>query len=115
MYRQILNQMIIKCVGCKTDIVMDHPNKRLCAVCRKTRAEKKKEYNKKYLRDKYTPKRTEIICKICGKKYVMKNKTAKYCSNSCRSKGFYGKRNIQRWEKRITVLEKKIADMREKI
>lgn len=114
MYKQILKerQMMRKCVGCKTDIVWDHPNRRLCSECRKNSARRKKEYNKNYLRERYVPKRILISCVVCKKICEKRYKNAKYCGDSCKSKHFKKKWQIQRWEKRILVLQGKIDEMK---
>ena len=86
--------MVIKCIGCKADILQDHPNRRICSTC------KKNKYNKGQ-RKRYVKKMVNHNCNMCNEQFTSSHNGTKFCSNKCRNKYWRGEHSIERKEKRI--------------
>lgn len=87
LYKTMLkeNRMTIKCIGCKTKITMDHPNRRLCARCRDERHKQRRLRINTKARKKYIPKSEKIhVCKWCNTVFSSKQEKSKFCSGKCR-------------------------------
>ena len=76
-----MNQLIIKCQKCKTEIIQDHPNRRLCLDCKKNKNRIKQKIKYSNNPWKKRKEKTKKKCVVCGKKFLgFKSIT---CSHNC--------------------------------
>ena len=95
--------MIVKCVKCKDDFIVNTPQTKFCDFCKIT---KKCERDKRY--KKITREIKNLKCKFCGNNTDNK----KYCSNTCKTKFWNKEIGIIKAENQIIKQTKKIEFLR---
>ena len=92
--------MQIKCIGCKTLIDFDNPNRRLCSNCKTLRL---KERNKQTNRKKfYKRNKTKGNCVICNSEFLGMTRKRIVCGQKCR---IIHRRIILRSRKNFTTIK----------
>ena len=104
---------MVKCVGCKCDMVQSRGNHKKCAECK---MKKKKECTQVYLDSiKKEHIKYRRICLNCGDKFYSKTITGMICSNRCRNYYNNMRRQIKVWELKVKLLQMKIDQNKEVI
>ena len=77
-----MSMMIIKCLGCKTKIEMDHPRRRLCIECKSKRIKDRNlQSNRKTF---YQTNKQTGICVVCDNEFLGVTRKRLVCGVKCK-------------------------------